>query len=198
MHSNTHNWSHRSTQARLPHNNKKTTAKEMLLPKCLGSNEPDFAPKTQAEGMGVQGKKEDRRIEEAKEADSLEINDSTSKPLTSSISPQTFHQPTHQTKQQTNGTKALCLSLRLFINSLVVCLWDPPLQSLIWFLPPSVRRKKISFCQGRRKACHHPQCAIWSKKLTGLTNHSTQSLKWHADLRKMRDEASWWKQADWY
>lgn len=41
--------------------------------------------KAQKKGRGIQGKR----------ADSLVINDSTSKPLTSSISLQTFHHPTH-------------------------------------------------------------------------------------------------------
>lgn len=36
------------------------------------------------------------------ETDSTEMNESTSKPSTASMSLQTFHQPTHQTKQHTH------------------------------------------------------------------------------------------------
>lgn len=68
----------------------------MLLPKCIGSSEHDSLNKG---GLGVracedvQEKKKDRRREDTKQADRLEINDSTLKSLTSSISLQTFHQP---------------------------------------------------------------------------------------------------------
>lgn len=118
------------------------------------------------------------------------INDSTSKPLTSSTSLQTLHQPTHPTKQPANGTKALCSSQRLFINSLFVCLWQPALQSLIWFLPPSLR-EKISLCQRRRTAEHHPRVTILGNKQTGLANPKTRT-EFHEMLTRER-ESRWWK-----
>lgn len=102
------------------------------------------------------------------------INESTSKPLTSSISLQTPHQPTHPTEQPTSGTKALRSSPRLFINSLFVCLWHPPLQSLIWFLPPKMRGK-INLCRRRSTAKHHPQVTILGNEEADLANPKTEA-----------------------
>lgn len=68
--------------------------------------------------------------------------------------PHIFHipadiSPPHppQREQQASKTKASPLSQWLFINGLAVYLRNPPLQSLIWFLPPSLGRRKISLCR---------------------------------------------------
>ncbi len=103
------------------------------------------------------------------------INDSTSKPLTSSVSLQTPLKPTPTstpltTRQPTNGTRALCSSQRLFINSLFVCFWRSS-TSKPHLIPPTItERQNKLLSKDKRTAKHHPWVTVRGNKRTGLAN----------------------------